>query len=151
MDPPQLVPRPCESLDCLLRNFHSLSSARITESYLSARALPTPQNHPIVAPAAYAPYLGASTLAPSSATLNTTHVNQTRLLSAQAVLPRRGSRRGGRPLGSTGRQGPSIAPEPALSMQSCTFQDSDGVWKFRITVQVYPPMVQSFSLTLYLR
>ncbi|KAJ7820119.1 hypothetical protein B0H14DRAFT_3736322 [Mycena olivaceomarginata] len=111
-------------------------------SYLSARALPTPQNHPIVAPAAYAPYLGASTLAPSSATLNTTHVNQTRLLSAQAVLPRRGSRRGGRPLGSTGRQGPSIAPEPALSMQSCTFQDSDGVWKFRITVQVYPPMME---------
>ncbi|KAF8155361.1 hypothetical protein K438DRAFT_1987072 [Mycena galopus ATCC 62051] len=94
--------------------------AQVTQPYHSARALPTPQNQALVAPSAYAPFIGAATLAPSAMTLSTSHVNQARLASARTTLPRRITQRNaGRPLGSTNRRGPSIAALPGPRVDSC--------------------------------
>ncbi|KAK6988902.1 hypothetical protein R3P38DRAFT_238389 [Favolaschia claudopus] len=126
--------------------------ARVTQSYLSARALPTPQNQVLIAPSSYGPFLGAHTLAPSSGTLSTTHVNQARLQSSsRSSLPRRTSQRpAGRPVGSTSRLPPSISMA-GPNMESCVFTDSDGVRMYRVTVQVYPPIKlhSKFQLSVY--
>ncbi|KAJ7847695.1 hypothetical protein B0H13DRAFT_1907177 [Mycena leptocephala] len=63
-------------------------SLPIHDHYQSARSIPRPQNHAMVAPASYGPFLGASALAPLAATLNTSHVNHHRLASAADSLPR---------------------------------------------------------------
>ncbi|KAK6992846.1 hypothetical protein R3P38DRAFT_3224689 [Favolaschia claudopus] len=110
--------------------------ARVTQSYLSARALPMPQNQALIAPNSYGPFLGAQTLAPSSGTLSTTHANQARLQSSsRSSLPRRTSQRpAGRPAGSTTRLAPSLAMS-GPNIESCVFINSDGVRMFRLTVQ----------------
>ncbi|KAJ7186598.1 hypothetical protein C8R46DRAFT_1024634 [Mycena filopes] len=56
----------------------------VTHRYQAPRTVPAP----LVAPASYQPFLGMANLAPSSATLNTSHANQQRMSSANAVLPR---------------------------------------------------------------
>ncbi|KAF7339062.1 hypothetical protein MVEN_01982500 [Mycena venus] len=130
---PETVPRP----------------ARVTQSYTSARALPPPQNQVMVAPSSYAPFLGASTLAPSSSSLNTNHVNQARLTSSsRTTLPRRVSQRpAGRPLGSTSREAPTVASEFGPRIDSCVFLGPDRERMFRLSVQVYPPMLEDTRMT----
>ncbi|KAJ7092068.1 hypothetical protein B0H15DRAFT_948250 [Mycena belliarum] len=131
---PAVVPAPSQTAS---------RPAPIEGNYTSARSLPTPFNQPLVAPSSYAPFMGATTLAPSSATLNTTHVNQARLANARANrLPRRG----GRPSGAMGRQPPTIAsglpdaPSGRLTAASCAYLDDNGVHVFRVTVEFYPPV-----------
>ncbi|KAF7360591.1 hypothetical protein MVEN_00790500 [Mycena venus] len=130
---PETVPRP----------------ARVTQSYTSARALPPPQNQVMVAPSSYAPFLGASTLAPSSSSLSTNHVNQARLTSSsRTTLPRRVSQRpAGRPLGSTSREAPTVASEFGPRIDSCVFLGPDRERMFRLSVQVYPPMLEDTRMT----
>ncbi|KAF8130484.1 hypothetical protein K438DRAFT_1999370 [Mycena galopus ATCC 62051] len=114
--------------------------AQVTQPYHSARALPPPQNQALVAPSAYAPFIGAATLAPSAMTLSTSHVNQARLASARTTLPRRITQRNaGRPLGSTNRRGPSIAAPPGPRVDSCFAPGLNGDRVLRLTIQVYPP------------
>ncbi|KAJ6577274.1 hypothetical protein B0H19DRAFT_1252643 [Mycena capillaripes] len=103
----------------------------------------------MVAPSSYAPYLGASTFAPSSSTLNTTHVNQARLTSlSRTTLPRRVSQRPAScPLGSTGREPPTIVSEFGSRIDLCVFLGPDRERMFRLTVQVYPPMLEDTRMT----
>ncbi|KAJ7468521.1 hypothetical protein FB451DRAFT_1400897 [Mycena latifolia] len=121
--------------------------ASIQDTYQSARSLPTPQNQPLVAPSSYAPFLGVSTLAPSSATFHTSHVNQARLANASAVLPRQQTlqHRRGRPTGATGRHLPTIVnalsatPRAHADPASCTYVNTDNIRIFKLAVQFYLP------------
>ncbi|KAJ7433976.1 hypothetical protein FB451DRAFT_1470353 [Mycena latifolia] len=132
----------------LMQTQRTARPAPIHGGYQSARSLPTPQSQPLVAPSSYAPFLGVSTLAPSSATLNTSHVNQARLANASAVLPRQQSlqRRRGRPTGATGRQPPTIAnalsamPRARADPASCTYVDTNHVRIYKLAVHFYPPV-----------
>jgi hypothetical protein len=130
------------------------ASTPVTERYQSARALPAVvnssqgvQGHPSSLPAAPAglgfpatssqqPFLGMHSL---GLNLATGHVNQARLASASATIPRQPSlTRRGR------RRGPAVHP-PSLpntrpDIRQCYVEGAPDS-TLRITVKVYPPHV----------
>ncbi|KAJ7664641.1 hypothetical protein DFH06DRAFT_1324181 [Mycena polygramma] len=121
--------------------------AAVTQSYISNR----PQAPPLIAPASYQAFLGSSTLAPSAATLNTTHVNRERVRHANAVLPRSATsslvvRRPRGPAQAT----PSLnrARPKVPSISDCLVEGADTP-SINVMVLVYPPLEPDSSYQNY--
>ncbi|KAJ7185980.1 hypothetical protein C8R46DRAFT_1208072 [Mycena filopes] len=103
----------------------------VTHRYQAPRTVPAP----LVAPASYQPFLGMANLAPSSATLNTSHANQQRMSSANAVLPR-GAGLVRRHARGPARHTPSLAQRPQIDQ--CFVEGAD-VPTVRTQILVYRP------------
>ncbi|KAJ7456993.1 hypothetical protein FB451DRAFT_1142912 [Mycena latifolia] len=130
--PPILQPHPSTQTPEQQQPRRHIPETPIIHRYQSGRSAPPA----LSAPASYEPFLGMSTLAPSSSTLNTGHVNEARLRSAQAVLPRASGLVRRRPRGPA-QHPPSLSNRPKIDQ--CMVEGA-AVPTLRATVLVYPPL-----------